>query len=314
MSENQIVIQLKNLTKDYQVGFWKKRLTRALDHLTLDVHRGEIFGFLGPNGAGKTTTLKILMQLIFPTEGSATILGTSINHSTARNRVGYLPENPYFYDYLSGRELLHYTASLFGIQGASGRKRAEDLLQQVGLDDERAGRQLRKYSKGMLQRLGIAQALINDPEVIFLDEPMSGLDPIGRREVRDLMLTLRDQRKTIFFSSHILSDVEALCDRAAILSKGKLVKCGSVEELTGEKNATIEVIAIGISSSQFSQVEDALSTLLSLTQTPNGIHILLKDESQSDDAIRLIHHLGGKIVSIMPRRASLEELFPKAEK
>ncbi len=309
MSESQVVIQLNNLTKDYQVGFWKKRTSRALDHLSLEVYGGEIFGFLGPNGAGKTTTLKLLMQLIFPTKGTATILGMPIDKPFARRAVGYLPENPYFYDYLSGRELLNYTAALFGIPKELARQRAEDLLHQVGLEEDRANRQLRKYSKGMLQRLGIAQSLINDPEVIFLDEPMSGLDPIGRRDVRDLMLSLRKQQKTIFFSSHILADVEALCDRAAILNKGKLVKCGTVEELTGEKDSSIELTALGISNSAFAKFADCLPTLLSINQTPNGMHLVLQDESKSDEAIRLVHELGGKLVSIMPRKSSLEDLF-----
>lgn len=309
MSETEAVIQLKDLTKDYQVGFWKKRPVRALDHLTLDVFRGEIFGFLGPNGAGKTTTLKLLMQLIFPTTGSATILGKSISKPDARNRVGYLPENPYFYDYLSGRELLQYTAALFGIPKTIAQQRADDLLHQVGLEAERSNRQLRKYSKGMLQRLGIAQSLINDPEVIFLDEPMSGLDPIGRRDVRDLMLALRKQQKTIFFSSHILADVEALCDRAAILNKGKLVKCGAVHELTGEKDAAVELIAIGTNYTSLSQFANALSTLLSINQTPSGLQLVLQDESESETAIRLIHEYGGKLISLTPRKSSLEELF-----
>jgi ABC-2 type transport system ATP-binding protein len=314
MSENHVVIHLKDLTKDYQVGFWKKRTVRALDHLTLDVHRGEIFGFLGPNGAGKTTTLKIMMQLIFPTEGTATILGKPVNLPASRARVGYLPENPYFYDYLSGIELLKYTAALFGIQKATAEKRAETLLGQVGLEEERSNRQLRKYSKGMLQRLGIAQALMNDPEIIFLDEPMSGLDPIGRRDVRDLMLALRKQNKTIFFSSHILADVEALCDRAAILNKGKMVKCGTVEELTGGKDASIEVIAVGLTNSSFAQFSERLSTLLSINQTPSGVHLVLRDESQSEKAIQLIHEFGGRLISIMPRKSSLEEIFSIAGK
>src|SRR6185503_1648248 len=202
----EIVVDIVDLTKDYEIGFLKKRKVRALDHLTLEVRRGEIFGFLGPNGAGKTTTLKLLMRLIYPTEGTARILARTIDDVNTRARIGYLPENPYFYDYLSGRELLQYTAALFGIDKEKAGSRADELLDLVGLERERANRQLRKYSKGMLQRIGIAQALVNDPEIVFMDEPMSGLDPIGRREVRDLLLSLRQQGKTIFFSSHILSD------------------------------------------------------------------------------------------------------------
>src|SRR6185369_2454541 len=221
------VIELTQLTKDYETGFLRKKRVRALDHLSLEVRRGEIFGFLGPNGAGKTTTLKLLMRLIYPTSGGARILGRAIDDVETHSRIGYLPENPYFYDYLTGRELLDYTAALFGMPRDVIATRGQELLALVGLDSARANRQLRKYSKGMLQRIGIAQALVNDPEVVFLDEPMSGLDPIGRREVRDLLLSLREQGKTVFFSSHILSDVEALCDRAAILSRGKLHRCGT---------------------------------------------------------------------------------------
>src|SRR5436853_3941872 len=171
------VIEIDGLTKDYEIGLLKKRRVRALDHLSLMIRRGEIFGFLGPNGAGKTTTLKLLMRLIYPTAGTAHILGQPIDNVAIHTRIGYLPENPYFYDYLSGRELLEYTGALFGLGKATVQQRAKALLEQVGLDSERADRQLRKYSKGMLQRVGIAQSLVNDPEVIFMDEPMSGLDP-----------------------------------------------------------------------------------------------------------------------------------------
>src|SRR6476619_1538586 len=204
------------LTKDYAVGFWRKRPYRALDRLTLDVEAGEVFGFLGPNGAGKTTTLKLLMRLVFPTAGRAEILGRPLGDLGMKRRSGYLPENPYFYDYLTAEELLTYFASLFGYRGQERHVRTARLLDEVGIGAERR-MQLRKFSKGMLQRVGIAQALVNDPEVLFLDEPMSGLDPLGRRDVRALILELRDQGRTIFFSSHILSDIEILCDRIAIL-------------------------------------------------------------------------------------------------
>lgn len=305
----ETIIQIQGLTKDYQLGFIKKKTVRALDGLSLEVKRGEIFGFLGPNGAGKTTTLKILMRLIFPTTGTARILGESLDNAEARARIGYLPENPYFYDYLSGRELLLYSAALYGIPKEIANKRATELLHLVGLEEERASRQLRKYSKGMLQRLGIAQALINDPEVVFMDEPMSGLDPIGRREVRDLMLSLRAQQKTVFFSSHILSDVETLCDRAAILSRGKLQACGSVEELTGTQDSTIEVQASCGEASRLQAFSASLPTLVSATNTPYGAHLILQDESQLSEAIKLIHEAGGKLISVTPRRVSLEELF-----
>ena len=309
---SEVVIDIKGLTKDYQVGFLKQKTVRALDHLTIDVRRGDIFGFLGPNGAGKTTTLKLLMRLIYPTEGSATILGNPIDDVATRSRIGYLPENPYFYDYLSGRELLEYTARLFGIQKSVASRRAAELLDQVGLDGERADRQLRKYSKGMLQRIGIAQALVNDPEIVFMDEPMSGLDPIGRREVRDLMLSLRRQNKTIFFSSHILSDVEALCDRAAILSRGKLVRFGSVEELTAHEGSSLEVIAVGVEPEVLNASMREIPTVEAINATPNGAQIILQDETNVASVVALIHEAGGKLVSVNPRRTSLEDLFTSA--
>jgi ABC-2 type transport system ATP-binding protein len=306
------VIELTGLTKDYETGFLKKKRVRALDNLSLEVRRGEIFGFLGPNGAGKTTTLKLLMRLIYPTSGTARILGRSIEDVETHSRVGYLPENPYFYDYLSGRELLDYTAALFGMRGDESTRRGGELLALVGLESDRANRQLRKYSKGMLQRIGIAQALINDPEVVFLDEPMSGLDPIGRREVRDLLLSLRQQGKTIFFSSHILSDVEALCDRAAILSRGKLHRIGTVQELTGSEDSAFEVVAVGVSPLALGGFS-SIASFRSATATPNGIHLVLGNEDAVDDALARIRECGGKLVSINPRRVSLEDLFAGAE-
>src|SRR5436190_5695733 len=218
------------LTKDYAVGFWRKRPYRALDRLTLGVEQGEVFAFLGPNGAGKTTTLKLLMRLVFPTAGHAEILGRPAGDLDVRRRIGYLPEHPYFYDYLTGEELLAYFAGLFGIRGAERARRVSALLDEVGIGGERR-LQLRKFSKGMLQRVGIAQALLNEPELVILDEPMSGLDPLGRRDVRQLILRLRDRGCTVFFSSHVLSDAETLCGRVAILAKGRLVASGRLSEI-----------------------------------------------------------------------------------
>ncbi len=310
----QVVVDINGLTKDYETGFLKKKKVRALDHLSLQVHSGEIFGFLGPNGAGKTTTLKLLTGLIYPTSGTATILGHPIEDVNTRARIGYLPENPYFYDYLSGRELLHYTAALFGLQKDEARSRANELLRTVGLDDDRAGRHLRKYSKGMLQRIGIAQALINDPEIVFMDEPMSGLDPAGRREVRDLLLSLREKKKTLFFSSHILSDVEALCDRIAILTRGKLLRAGTVDEMTEDERATVEVVALGVNADEISATAKSISSVESVTATANGVHMVLSDESAVEDAIHIIRECKGKIVSITPRRRSLEDMFSNDDK
>lgn len=227
---SRVVVDIQNLGKTYspQIGQPAKV---ALDGATLQVMQGETFGLLGPNGAGKTTLQKILLGLIRPTSGAAMVLGASPEDTHARARVGYLPENPYFYTYLTGREFVEFCGGLFGLSGKALRNRATELLDRVGMAHAE-NTQLRKYSKGMLQRVGVAQALVNDPEIVFLDEPMSGLDPVGRRELRDIILDLKREGKTIFFNSHILSDVEALCDRVGILNAGKLVVTGSVRELT----------------------------------------------------------------------------------
>lgn len=307
------VIQISGLTKDYEVGFLKKRRVRALDDLSLSVQRGEIFGFLGPNGAGKTTTLKLLMRLIFPTAGTAHILGQPIDSVATRSRIGYLPENPYFYDYLSGRELLEYTGALFSLARPRARDRAAELLELVGLGGEPADRQLRKYSKGMLQRIGIAQALVNDPEVVFMDEPMSGLDPIGRREVRDLLLALRARSKTVFFSSHILSDVEALCDRCAVMTRGRLLHCGTMEQLTMQDDASLEIVALGADLSALDARRAAIPSLQTATSTPSGIQIIIKDPADIEQTLALIRQCNGHLVSINPKRRTLEELFAKPE-
>ena len=229
-TRGMFAIRTESLTKDFSIGFWRPRPYRALDSLNLEVATGETFGFLGPNGAGKTTTLKLLMQLIYPTSGHAEILERPVGDVDVKRRIGYLPESPYFYDYLTAEELLDYFARLFGYDSAERRRRVSALLDQVGIAAERR-LPLRKFSKGMIQRVGIAQALINDPEVVFLDEPMSGLDPLGRRDVRNLILSLRDRGCTVFFSSHVLSDAEALCNRVAVLAGGRLVANGRISDL-----------------------------------------------------------------------------------
>src|ERR1043166_757370 len=238
-------VEITKLTKDYEVGFWRKRKVRALDDLSLSIDEHQIFGFLGANGAGKTTTLKLLMRLIFPTAGSARILGHDISDVSMHARIGYLPENPYFYDYLTAREFLNYCGQLFGRKNTEAR--TDELLTRVNLDEKSWNRQLRKFSKGMLQRVGLAQALVNDPEIVFLAEPMSALDPVGRREVRDLIGALRSEGKTVFMCSHILSDIEVLCDQVAILKRGRLAQVGHLDELrrTTEGPNRMEVMATG---------------------------------------------------------------------
>src|SRR5499425_520225 len=297
------VIVIENLTKDYEVGFWRKRKVRALDGLSLTIDRGQIFGFLGANGAGKTTTLKLLMRLIFPTTGSAQILGHDIRDVSMHQRIGYLPENPYFYDYLTAREFLDYCAQIFGYPAATRRKRAADLLARVKLDEKRWDTQLRKFSKGMLQRVGLAQSLVNDPEIVFLDEPMSGLDPVGRREVRDLIAELRDEGKTVFMCSHILSDIEVLCDRVAILKQGRLAQVGHLDELrrkTEDPNR-MEVTAIGADVESLRQQ----LTGAEIDPTPRGLRIEIASEAEIENVMTALRKVGGKIVSVQPVKQSL---------
>src|SRR5712691_7506437 len=299
-------IEIQNLTKDYEVGFWRKRKVRALDGLSLSVEPGQIFGFLGANGAGKTTTLKLLMGLIYPTGGTARILGRDIGDTSMHARIGYLPENPYFYDYLTAREFLNYCAQLFG-QDRSARSRCtEEILARVNLEKKSWDRQLRKFSKGMLQRVGLAQALVNDPEIVFLDEPMSGLDPVGRREVRDLIASLRTQGKTVFICSHILSDIEVLCDNVAILKDGRLAHAGSLDELRARETSLIEVIVAGADAATMNQ---QLGSAAKVTTTASGLRIEIADEKEVDEVISALRKANGKLVSVQPVRQSLEELF-----
>ncbi len=304
------IVEIENLTKDYDVGFWRKRKVRALDGLSLTVNQGEIFGFLGANGAGKTTTLKLLMRLIFPTSGSARILGSDIGDVSMHAQIGYLPENPYFYDYLTALEFLNFCGEICGIPKDVREQRGKDLLIRVGLKETRWKTQLRKFSKGMLQRVGLAQALVNDPQIVFLDEPMSGLDPIGRREVRDLIASLRDDGKTVFMCSHILSDIEVLCDRVAILKGGRLSQVGALDELrqkvTGRN--VIEVIAGG---SDGKTLRSHLPDLerFKLNSTPAGLRIEVTEETDVDLVIAALRKSAGTLISVQPVRQSLEELF-----
>src|SRR4030095_6931188 len=265
----------------------------------------EIFGFLGANGAGKTTTLKILMSLIFPTSGSGRILGHDITDVAIHQRIGYLPEHPYFYDYLTPLEFLDYCGQIFGLGSKDRRERSRDLLACVHLDEKRWTTQLRKFSKGMLQRVGMAQALINDPEVVFLHEPMSGLDPIGRREVRDLIASLRLEGKTVFMCSHILSDIEVLCDRVAILQKGKLAHVGYLEDLRrGAASQTrMEVIATGTEPSTLGKYLTGEQFLV--TTTPSGLRIEVPTETEVDTVLAALRQAGGKLVAVQPLRQSL---------
>jgi ABC-2 type transport system ATP-binding protein len=232
--ERPLVVQTSGLRKVYRTGFWMNQKVVSLQQCSLEVYQGETFGLLGPNGAGKTTLLKTLLGIVRPTAGRGMLLGKPLGDRTVKQQIGYLPENPYFYDFLTGWEFLRYAAGLFQIPPGVQKRRIPELLDLVGLAQSSARKkQLRQYSKGMLQRIGMAQALINDPQVVFLDEPMSGLDPLGRYQIREIILSLKSQGKTIFFNSHVLSDVEKICDRVAILAQGELLCLGSLQDLLG---------------------------------------------------------------------------------
>ena len=295
-------IEILELEKTYSVGFWRKRPKIALRPLTLNVEVGEIFGFLGPNGAGKTTTLKLLMGLIYPTGGSARILGMEINDPRVKAQIGFLPEQPYFYDYLTASEVLEYYAQLSGVPTSVRRSRVSEVLARAGLQDA-AATQLRKFSKGMLQRVGIAQAILHDPKVLFFDEPMSGLDPMGRREVRDLMEELKQQGKTVFFSTHILSDAESLCDRVAIVHQGELRGVGAVEDLTSSVEGKAEIVWHGNS------IPGSLNSLATECHLVSDTVRAVVREANQDAAIDALRREGLRIISVIPVRTSLEEYF-----
>jgi ABC-2 type transport system ATP-binding protein len=294
-------IETSNLSKTYTTGFWRKTPRVALRPLNLSIEEREIFGFLGPNGAGKTTTLKLLMGLVSPTSGSARILGKDWNDPVVRVHIGFLPEHPYFYDYLTACELLEYYAQLSGVPAKERSRRVQAMLARVGLPDV-GGLQLRKFSKGMLQRVGIAQAILHDPKVVFLDEPMSGLDPMGRREVRNLIEQLKTEGKTVFFSTHILSDAEALCDRIAIIHLGELRGVGAVADLTASVHGKVEIVWQG------TQVPTSLKALGESHITGDTVRAVVPEESQ-DRVIDALRREGLRLISVVPVRVSLEDYF-----
>ena len=300
-----LAIKTEGLCKDYRLGFLRRR-SRVLHALDLTVEMGETFGYLGPNGAGKTTTLKLLMGLVHPSAGRAWLLGREIGDPDVRAAVGFLPENPSFYDYLTGEEFLAYGARLAGIPRRRAREQIAALLDQVGLTG--AGRlQLRKYSKGMLQRIGLAQALLGDPRLVILDEPMSGLDPIGRKEVRDIILRLRAEGCTVFFSSHIIPDVEMISDRVGILLGGRLARVGRLDELLGAEVESVEVIAVGLPAPTVEEM-GAFALVPPLVQ---GGRVLFRlgGDADVDKLLRRALEAGGKIASVTPQKRGLEELF-----
>jgi ABC-2 type transport system ATP-binding protein len=299
---SDLAIKTVNLTKRYS-GLWGKQAVEAVKNLNLEVYRGEIFGFLGPNGAGKTTTIKMLLGIIYPTEGEAYVLGQPAGDPKNHYRISYLPENPYFYDYMTGREILTFYARLFGIAEPERSKRVNELLDRVGLS-RAADQTLRTYSKGMLQRIGLAQCLINDPELLILDEPTAGLDPIAHIDIRDMILDLRNQGKTLFISSHQLSDVERVCDRVAILNKGVMVQLGRIEELLA--GGHVEVIADKVPDGAVEPIRQ-LGGKVSLHD--GRLIVEQPDNGSVDRVIDIVRAAGGHIVSVKPYRRTLEDLF-----
>jgi ABC-2 type transport system ATP-binding protein len=306
MEAQTAALDIRGLGKSYRVGHLRPSYKPALTDLTLSVPAGEVFGYLGPNGAGKTTTLKILVGLVFPDAGTATLLGSPLGDRAGRQRIGFLPENPNFYDYLTPREYLDYAGRLFGLDASTRRDRARELLERVGLTAS-ADVAVRRFSKGMLQRMGIAQALLNSPDLVFLDEPMSGLDPIGRRLVREMILDLKAAGKTVFFSTHILSDAETLCDRVALLRNGRLVAQGRLAGILDIEVKEMEVLVADVPAS----VIESLPVALEKKRTMGERWRLHVPEGHLGAVITGVEAAHGRILSVQPVRQSLEEYFFK---
>ncbi|MBW2188087.1 MAG: ABC transporter ATP-binding protein [Deltaproteobacteria bacterium] len=306
---DDLVLEVEGLRKVFHIGFFRKRV-EAVNGTSFNVKRGEIFGLLGPNGAGKTTTIKAILQLIFPTEGEIRLFGRSADDREAAKRVGYMPENPYIYQYLKPLEFLDLCGRLVGLSKADRLARSEAMIDKVGLRHA-VDRPIGKFSKGMMQRIGIAQALLHDPELLILDEPMSGLDPIGRKEVRDLLLEQRERGKTLLFTSHILSDVEELCDRVVIMQQGKITSEGRVHDLVETAGRRVEVRLSGASHA----LKDALSSRGAILDYGGG-HLTLRVEGQNavDEIIRVSNAAGARLDAMIPERQTLEKLFLQSTK
>jgi ABC-2 type transport system ATP-binding protein len=303
------VVRAERLTKDFLTGFWRPRPHRALDALSFEIPSGGVFGLLGPNGAGKSTTLKLIVDLLRPTSGRAEVLGRPAGDVEARRKLGFLPEHPTFYDHLTAEELLEYFAGLCGYSGQDRHTRVARMLDRVGIDDARR-RPLRQYSKGMVQRVGLAQALVNDPELVILDEPMSGLDPLGRREVREIILALRDEGRTVLFSSHILSDAEMLCSRVGILAKGRLVASGSVNELTAGGGQGWELVFNGLSPDAAARLGARATRVTRIAEGRYTVE--LGPSSRPEPLIAELAAAGAALVSVSPLRTTLEDVFVSA--
>jgi ABC-2 type transport system ATP-binding protein len=304
-AERDVLIEVKDLQKTFRTGFLKNKRVHAVKGVSFTVRKGEIFGFLGPNGAGKTTTIKILTGLISPTAGDAFLFGTAVPSAAARARLGFLPENPYVYPYLTPREFVEMCGRLSGMKGKALATRTMEVLAKTGIAYA-ADRQVRRLSKGMLQRTGLAAALVSDPEMLILDEPMSGLDPVGRKEVRDLIFAEREQGRTIFFSTHILSDVESMCDRVTILREGKAVVSGAIRELLRGEVIATEITLAGASEELQAALEEEG---LKVRQRPGVITVEVEGEATVDRVLRAALDRGAKVLEVIPRRDTLEDLF-----
>jgi ABC-2 type transport system ATP-binding protein len=310
MSEAGPALQVQHLAKTYAIGFMRRKV-KAITDVNLRVESGQIFGLLGPNGSGKTTTLKVLMGLIRRTAGEAELLGAPVGDLAAKRQLGYLPESPYFYDYLTGRELLVFMGKLFGLNGRAAASRADQLLAEVGLA-ESGDLALRRYSKGMLQRVGLAQALVNDPALVILDEPMSGLDPLGRKEVRELIAGLRRSGKTVLFSSHILSDVELLADRVAILVRGRTVDTGPLDKLLDARVLSTEIVLTGVSGELIGELRQHASEI---SEAGKSVQLLTTGNEEEVNAILdLARRRGARVQMVLPRKESLEDVVVKQAK
>jgi ABC-2 type transport system ATP-binding protein len=295
-------IETQNLSKEYPHGFLHLKKKTSLEDLTMQVEEREVFGFLGPNGAGKSTTIKLLMGIIFPTAGSARILGKPVSDVAMHRDIGYLPEQPYFYDYLTAAELLDYFARFHGFTATERNERVQKMLKKVGL--QTAGKiQLRKYSKGMLQRVGLAQAILHDPKLVILDEPMSGLDPVGRREVRDIILELKNDGKTIFFSTHILSDAEMLCDRVGVIAGGKLRGIGAPGSIVGVQSVGMEIV---FEIAEGRQLAEAMRAKAAKTGANYRITV---SEPELYEALEQLRATGAKVISVTQVKPTLEDFF-----
>lgn len=297
----ETVLAIDDLRKSYSPGFIPRRKD-VLKGVSLRVEPGEIFGYLGPNGAGKTTTLKCLLGLVFPDSGTLTLFGQHHLSFEAKQRLGYLPESPYFYDHLTALEFLDFYARLFGLKRTERQERIAGLLERVGLADA-ARVPLRKYSRGMLQRAGLAQALVNDPDLLILDEPLGGLDPVGRKELRDIILEQKKRGKTVFLCSHILQDIEMICDRVAILVSGRVMSSGRLRDLVSEKVLFTEVEVSGV------QEEDLAGLGECLAGQEGRLLLKVVGEGKVEEVLTLVLRRHGRVHSLLPRSLTLEDLF-----